>query len=47
MTLEPMIKSDVPSNAVNIRKIKKAARFGARAVPPQNPKKRVADAMHI
>lgn len=47
MMLEPITKSEVPSNAVNIRKMKKVARFGARAVAAQKTKKRVTDATYI
>jgi hypothetical protein len=40
--LVPIIRNEVPWNAVKALKTKKAARFGLRAVPIENPKKRRA-----
>jgi hypothetical protein len=46
MQLAPTIRKLVPWKAVKIRKTKKAARFGDRAVPMENPRKRIADMIH-
>jgi hypothetical protein len=43
----PIVRKDVPSNAVRIRNMKKAARLGDRAVPREQPKNRKAVMMHI
>jgi formiminotetrahydrofolate cyclodeaminase len=42
ITAAPMIRKDVPSKAVRMRKMKKAGRFGARAVPMEQQVKRKA-----
>jgi len=42
ITLDPITRKAVPWNAVKIRKIKKAVRFGERAVPIENAKKSTA-----
>jgi hypothetical protein len=38
----PIVRKDVPSNAVRIRKMKYDGRFGDNAVPREHPKKRKA-----
>ena len=38
----PMLRNDVPWNAVKIRKTKYDARFGESAVPREQPQKRAA-----
>jgi hypothetical protein len=43
----PTIRKDVPSRAVRMRKTKKAARFGLRAVPSEQAKKRTELQMQI
>lgn len=42
MTLDPITRNAVPWNAVKIRKTKKDARLGAKAVPMEKPKKSTA-----
>lgn len=42
MQLVPIIRNEVPWNAVKALKMKKAARFGLRAVPRENPRNRRA-----
>jgi hypothetical protein len=46
MELAPTIKKLVPWNAVKMRKTKNDARFGASAVPMENPKNKTAEQMH-
>jgi len=43
----PTVKNEVPSNAVRMRKTKKAGRFGANAVPMEQAVKRNAETRHI
>jgi hypothetical protein len=43
----PMVRKDVPSKAVRMRKMKYAGRFGAKAVPREHPRKRAAVTRHI
>lgn len=45
MTAAPTIKNAVPSKAVSMRKMKKEARFGERAVPREKQPKRKAQEM--
>jgi len=42
MTLEPIIRNDVPWNAVRMRKMKNAAKFGASALPILNAVNKIA-----
>jgi hypothetical protein len=42
ITADPTKMNDVPSNAVKIRKTKNPARFGASAVPMEQPRKATA-----
>lgn len=45
MTAAPTIRNAVPSKAVSMRKMKKDARFGERAVPREKQPKRKAQEM--
>ena len=47
MQLAPIVKKEVPSNAVRIRKMKYAGRLGESAVPREQPRKSVAVTRHI
>jgi hypothetical protein len=45
--LAPMVKKDVPSKAVKMRKMKYAARFGESPVPREQPRNSAAVTRHI